>query len=625
MEQALKLLQQRYGYPSFRGQQAEVIETVLAGRDCVVLMPTGGGKSICYQIPGMLREGLAVVVSPLIALMQDQVSALRQLGFNAVFLNSTLSFSQQCSIFQQLEADYSSNTKVQTRDRASDKIDMLYIAPERLLQSATLQRLTQLTLSLIAIDEAHCVSQWGHDFRQDYLSLDVLKQHFPQTPRMALTATANQHTRQDIALRLALKTPKFFISSFDRPNIRYLVQPKWDARKQLLHFLQTHQDESGIIYCLSRKKVEQTAEWLNNKGFSALPYHAGFDSMTRSDHQQRFVVEEGVIIVATIAFGMGIDKPDVRFVAHLDLPKSIESYYQETGRAGRDGSPAEAWMVYGLQDVVRLSQMLAESPADEQFKRIERAKLDALLGWCEITDCRRISLLDYFSESSDTPCGNCDVCLMPPETWDASLDAQKLLSCIVRTGQYFGAVHVIDVLRGKSTAKTEQHRHHQLSTFGLGQSNNDQHWRSVIRQLIVQGYLYSNTQRYGALTLTEKSRPLLRGETVLKLRKDILVTRQSGGGARKYQSSRKHKDAPDNRTNGPHHSHELWEALKRCRTELAQQNNVPPYIIFHDSTLLEMMQVRPKTLDELLTINGVGDTKLQRYGERFLDVITRQP
>ena len=625
MEQALKLLQQRYGYPSFRGQQAEVIETVLAGRDCVVLMPTGGGKSICYQIPGMLREGLAVVVSPLIALMQDQVSALRQLGFNAVFLNSTLSFSQQCSIFQQLEADYSGNTKVQTRDRSSDKIDMLYIAPERLLQSATLQRLTQLTLSLIAIDEAHCVSQWGHDFRQDYLSLDVLKQHFPQTPRMALTATANQHTRQDIALRLALKTPKFFISSFDRPNIRYLVQPKWDARKQLLHFLQTHQDESGIIYCLSRKKVEQTAEWLNNKGFSALPYHAGFDSMTRSDHQQRFVVEEGVIIVATIAFGMGIDKPDVRFVAHLDLPKSIESYYQETGRAGRDGSPAEAWMVYGLQDVVRLSQMLAESPADEQFKRIERAKLDALLGWCEITDCRRISLLDYFSESSDTPCGNCDVCLMPPETWDASLDAQKLLSCIVRTGQYFGAVHVIDVLRGKSTAKTEQYRHHQLSTFGLGQSNNDQHWRSVIRQLIVQGYLYSNTQRYGALTLTEKSRPLLRGETVLKLRKDILVTRQSGGGARKYQSSRKHKDAPDNRTNGPHHSHELWEALKRCRTELAQQNDVPPYIIFHDSTLLEMMQVRPKTLDELLTINGVGDTKLQRYGERFLDVITRQP
>ena len=625
MEQALKLLQQRYGYPSFRGQQAEVIETVLAGRDCVVLMPTGGGKSICYQIPGMLREGLAVVVSPLIALMQDQVSALRQLGFNAVFLNSTLSFSQQCSIFQQLEADYSSNTKVQTRDRASDKIDMLYIAPERLLQSATLQRLTQLTLSLIAIDEAHCVSQWGHDFRQDYLSLDVLKQHFPQTPRMALTATANQHTRQDIALRLALKTPKFFISSFDRPNIRYLVQPKWDARKQLLHFLQTHQDESGIIYCLSRKKVEQTAEWLNNKGFSALPYHAGFDSMTRSDHQQRFVVEEGVIIVATIAFGMGIDKPDVRFVAHLDLPKSIESYYQETGRAGRDGSPAEAWMVYGLQDVVRLSQMLAESPADEQFKRIERAKLDALLGWCEITDCRRISLLDYFSESSDTPCGNCDVCLMPPETWDASLDAQKLLSCIVRTGQYFGAVHVIDVLRGKSTAKTEQYRHHQLSTFGLGQSNNDQHWRSVIRQLIVQGYLYSNTQRYGALTLTEKSRPLLRGETVLKLRKDILVTRQSGGGARKYQSSRKHKDAPDNRTNGPHHSHELWEALRRCRTELAQQNDVPPYIIFHDSTLLEMMQVRPKTLDELLTINGVGDTKLQRYGGRFLDVIIRQP
>ncbi|WP_423909703.1 DNA helicase RecQ [Candidatus Spongiihabitans sp.] len=629
MEQALEILKQRYGYPAFRGSQAAIIETALAGRDCVVLMPTGGGKSICYQILGILREGLALVVSPLIALMQDQVSALRQLGFNAVFLNSTLSFHQQREIFRQLESGQRDN-------ESGNKLEILYVAPERLLQPDTLRRLTQIKLSLIAIDEAHCVSQWGHDFRQDYLSLDTLAQHFPQTPRMALTATANQRTREEIVFRLALKKPEFFISSFDRPNIRYLVQPKLDARKQLLTFLQTHQHESGIIYCLSRKKVEQTAEWLNNKGFPALPYHAGFDSQTRASRQQRFLVEEGVIMVATIAFGMGIDKPDVRFVAHLDLPKSIESYYQETGRAGRDDLPAEAWMVYGLQDVVRLSQMLAESQANEQFKRVERSKLDALLGWCEVSCCRRIALLDYFGESrpplEQSPCGNCDICLMPPETWDATLDAQKLLSGVVRTGQRFGAIHVIDVLRGKATVKVKQHRHNRLSTFGLGQSDSAQHWRSVIRQLIVQGYLYTDAERYGALRLTEKSRPLLRGETALTLRHDGVVAKsQSKAHSDDHsddQIKRRRKDTPTALpgviSGGPEEFPELWDALKRCRMAFAKQNGVPPYVIFHDSTLKEMMLLRPKTLSELLTINGVGDTKLERYGERFLGVIADQ-
>lgn len=622
MEQAFELLKQRYGHPAFRGSQMEIIETALAGRDCVVLMPTGGGKSICYQIAGILREGLALVVSPLIALMQDQVSALRQLGFNAAFLNSTLFPYQQREIFAQIE---NSQAGKKSNNKSGDKLEILYVAPERLLQPDTLQRLTQIKLSLIAIDEAHCVSQWGHDFRKDYLALDTLAEHFPQTPRMALTATANQRTREEIALKLALHNPEFFVSSFDRPNIRYLVQPKLDERKQLLDFLQTHQNESGIVYCLSRKKVEQTAVWLNNKGLVALPYHAGFDSETRASHQQRFLVEDGVIMVATIAFGMGIDKPDVRFVAHLDLPKSIESYYQETGRAGRDYLPAEAWMVYGLQDVVRLSQMLAESEADEQFKRVERAKLDALLGWCEITRCRRVALLEYFGESQPSleksQCGNCDVCLVPPKTWDATVDAQKLLSNVVRTGQRFGAAHVIDVLRGMSTIKVKQHRHNQLSTYGLGQSESAQHWRSVIRQLIVQGYLYADAARYGALRLTEKSRPLLRRQTALTLREDVVVGSDKHHATGKTRHKKTRADLPDELSDVHEQFPELWASLKQCRMELAKQNDVPPYVVFHDSTLREMLFRKPKTLGDLLAINGVGDTKLERYGERFLSVI----
>jgi ATP-dependent DNA helicase RecQ len=603
MDRALALLQQRYGYPAFLGSQEAVIDHVLQGGDCVVLMPTGGGKSICYQIPGMIREGLALVVSPLIALMQDQVSALCQLGFNAAFLNSSLSHAEQSEILQQLHpvAELSSQRK--------GNLDILYIAPERLLQSATLTRLKQIKLSLIAIDEAHCVSQWGHDFRQDYLALDSLAQHFPATPRMALTATANVPTREEIAVRLALHNPRFFISSFDRPNIRYLVQPKIDARKQLLTFLKTHPGESGIIYCLSRKKVEQTSEWLNSGGFTALPYHAGFGSETRRDHQQRFLLEDGVIMVATIAFGMGIDKPDVRFVAHLDLPRSIEAYYQETGRAGRDGIPADAWMVYGLQDVVRLSQMMAESEANEQFKRVERSKLDALLGWCETTSCRRISLLKYFGETMNTPCGNCDICLTPPETWDATEEAQKVLSCIVRTGQRFGAVHVIDVLIGKHTDKVEQYHHDQLSTFGLGQSKNPQHWRSVIRQLIVQGFLQSDMDRFGALRLNESSRPLLRGEINLTLREDVIAP-----VADKKPRFKGLPEMSDQDTI-------LWKRLRQCRLDLARENGVPPYVIFHDSTLEEMIQHRPTTLDGLLEISGVGVTKLDRYGAQFLNVL----
>ncbi len=598
MERALEILKQRYGYPAFRGSQAAVIETALQGRDSVVLMPTGGGKSICYQIPGMIRDGLALVVSPLIALMQDQVYALRQLGFNAAFLNSSLTPDQRQQINRQLDCN---------------QVEILYVAPERLVQPDTLQRLAQCKLSLIAIDEAHCVSQWGHDFRQDYLALGMLRKYFPGTPRMALTATANQRTRQEIADKLELNSPAFFISSFDRPNIKYLVQPKIDARKQLQTFLQTHQGESGIVYCLSRKKVEQTADWINSRGYTALPYHAGFDSETRASHQQRFLVEDGIIMVATIAFGMGIDKPDVRFVAHLDLPKSMESYYQETGRAGRDGLPADAWMVYGLQDVVRLSRMLAESHASEQFKRVERSKLEALLGWCEVSRCRRIALLEYFGESRDAPCGNCDICITPPQTWDATVDAQKLLSCIVRTGQRFGAAHVIDVLKGKSSDKIEQHRHHQLGTFGIGADKSDPHWRSIIRQLMVQGFLFADAQRYGALTLNEKSRPLLRGESELTLRQDAVVAKSASRSPAKPRANVppgiQGQDA------------ELWQALKTCRMELAKANGVPPYVIFHDSTLEEMMFRQPRTLEEMLSISGVGETKLARYGEKFLSIL----
>lgn len=592
-DRALSLLKETFGYPAFRGAQRAIVDAVVGGRDCVVLMPTGGGKSLCYQVPSLLREGVGIVVSPLIALMQDQVMALRELGVRAAFLNSTLSLPAQRDVFVAL---------------ARGALDLLYVAPERILQEDTLERLTQSRVALIAIDEAHCVSQWGHDFRADYLGLHRLRERFPGVPWIALTATADERTRAEIATRLGLIGPAWFISSFDRPNIRYTVDVKTDARRQLRRFLDDHRGNAGIVYCMSRAKVEETATWLCGEGYTALPYHAGLPADLRERHQARFQREDGVVIVATIAFGMGIDKPDVRFVAHLDLPKSIEAYYQETGRAGRDGEPAQAWMVYGLQDVVRLRQMVDESPSDEQHKRLERLKLDALLGWCEMTDCRRRALLAYFGDALPEPCGNCDNCLQPPPTWDATEAARQLLSCVYRTGQRFGAAHVVDVLLGKVTEKVTQNRHETLSTFGLGRARTQEQWRSVIRQCVVRGLLRADVERFGALVLTESSRPLLRGETELWLREDPL----GAPASRKPKRSSAAVDA----TSSP-----LWEALRACRKRLADEHGVPPYVIFHDATLAAMASERPVSREDMLTLPGVGQAKLARYGEAFLDVL----
>ena len=510
IERAQELLRSVYGFDGFRGRQAEVVAAALAGRDALVLMPTGGGKSLCYQLPAMIRPGVGLVVSPLIALMQDQVSALKQLGVRAEFLNSTLSWPEQCAILDAL---------------ASQELDLLYLAPERLLQEGTLDRLDRVDLAIIAIDEAHCVSQWGHDFRQDYLGLHVLAERFPGVPRMALTATADALTRREILSRLELNGADRFVSGFDRPNIRYTVRAKASANAQLFAFLEDRRGQAGIVYAMTRKKVEALAESLAERGLTALPYHAGLPAATRNAHQARFQYEDGVVVVATIAFGMGIDKPDVRFVAHVDLPKSVEAYYQETGRAGRDGEPAEAWMVYGLQDVVRMRMMLDQSEAEEDHKRIERMKLDALLGWCEVTACRRRALLGYFGDVLADDCGNCDICLTPPKTWDGTVEAQKLLSCVYRTGQRFGAAHVIDVLRGRDTEKVRRFRHERLSTFGIGGDRSLAQWRSILRQVMVQGHLRSDAERYGALRLTPRSRPLLRGEERIRLREDASVKR----------------------------------------------------------------------------------------------------
>ena len=592
----LEVLRRVYGYEAFRGGQEAVIDAVLAGRDCLVLMPTGGGKSLCYQIPAQVLAGVGVVVSPLIALMQDQVAALRQAGVRAAFLNSTVPWPEQQAIKEAL---------------AAGRLDLLYLAPERLVQEETLALLAETRLALFAIDEAHCVSQWGHDFRQDYLGLDVLAERFPSVPRLALTATADQRTRAEIVTRLALRAPARFVSGFDRPNIRYLVQiKKSSAGDQLERFLATHEGEAGIVYCLSRKKTEAVAERLQSSGVPALPYHAGLPSSQRAHTQARFLREDGVVIVATVAFGLGIDKPDVRFVAHMDLPKSVEAYYQETGRAGRDGEPAEAWMVYGLQDVVRLRQMVDESVADEQHKRIERTKLDALLGWCEITTCRRQALLRYFGDEQPEPCGNCDICLAPPRTWDGTVAAQKLMSCIVRTGQRFGAGHVIDVLRGEDTAKVRQHRHGGLSTFGIGEDFTAPQWRSVLRQLVAGGFVYADAGRFGALKLTGAARPLLRGNASLTLREEAATPaprRATKERAAKFEVAA--GDEP------------LWEALRTCRLELAGAADVPPYVVFHDATLREFVRLRPASLDAMLEIHGVGQAKLERYGEAFLKVL----
>jgi len=593
----LDILSSIFGYPSFRGHQEEIIDTIVAGNDALVLMPTGGGKSMCYQIPALVRDGVGIIISPLIALMQDQVDAMQQLGVHAAFLNSTLTVMEQRRVEQQLQ---------------DGQLDLLYVAPERLLQQRTFQLLSQCEIALFAIDEAHCVAQWGHDFRADYLGLDVLHDNFPDVPRVALTATADSRTQNEIQQRLTLTDAHCFISGFDRPNIRYAIANKTAPKKQLLSFLRNRLHEAGIVYCLSRKKVESTAQWLCEQGYTALPYHAGLSSELRAYHQSRFLREDAVIIVATIAFGMGIDKPDVRFVAHLDLPKSIEAYYQETGRAGRDGLPSEAWMVYGLQDVVRMQQMQGESTASDQFKRTERHKLDAMLGLCEVTSCRRQVLLNYFGDQAPDQCGYCDNCQIPPETWDASEAAQKVLSSIYRSGQRFGVAHIVDILRGSDTEKIRQHGHQQLSTYGIGSDISEVEWRSVIRQLVVRGLLKVDLEGYSGLQLEDSCRPVLRGEQRLFLRKDEVV---SSPAKQRKRSSKKSDVLPEHQ--------QLWDALRDCRKRLADEFNVPPYIIFHDATLLEMLESRPMSSMELLTITGIGDSKLDRYGRDFIDVICR--
>jgi ATP-dependent DNA helicase RecQ len=598
LQAAREILHRTYGYAAFRSHQEAAISAVLQGGDCLVLMPTGGGKSLCYQIPALIRPGAGIVVSPLIALMDDQVHALRELGIRADVLNSTLDAPAQAAVVDRLR---------------QGAIDLLYVAPERLLQQRTLELLASVPLALFAIDEAHCVSEWGHDFREEYLQLDVLRDRFPAVPRIALTATADQRTRVEIAARLALADPTLLVAGFDRPNIRYHVAAKGTSpRTQLASFLEGRRDQAGIVYCMSRRKVEETATWLRTRGYDALPYHAGLSIEARKTHQARFLREDGVVMVATIAFGMGIDKPDVRFVAHLDLPKSMEAYYQETGRAGRDGEPATAWMIYGLQDVVRLQQMVEQSAAGEHRRRIEREKLDALLAWCETTGCRRTALLDYFGDTYQGPCNNCDVCIDPPSTRDATDPARKLLSCIYRTGQRFGLMHVLDVLMGNDTEKVRQHGHHALSTFGIGSELTIPQWRAVVRQLLVRGYLQADHARFGALVLTEKSRGLLRGSETFRVRED---TREPRSKVRPRKGATR-ADA----TLAPE-SQALWEVLRELRRSLADSHNVPPYVIFHDRTLREIACRRPTSAAELLEITGVGQAKLARYGSAFLDAL----
>ncbi len=557
-------------------------------------MPTGGGKSICYQIPAMIRKGVGIVISPLIALMQDQVVALHQLGVKAAFLNSTLSMDEARQVEQQL---------------LQGELDLLYIAPERLTSSWTQGLFQKLEIALFAIDEAHCVSQWGHDFRADYLQLSLLHERFPTVPRIALTATADEKTREEIIQRLALEQARAFISGFDRPNIRYRIIQKQNAKQQLLSFIRSeHAGDAGIVYCLSRKKVEATADWLAAKGIKALPYHARLDNSVKQQNQHRFLMEEGVVIVATIAFGMGIDKPNVRFVAHLDLPKSIEGYYQETGRAGRDGEPANAWMVYGLQDVITLRQMLASSNAAEMHKRLEFHKLDSMLALCELVSCRRQALLSYFGDRLEQPCGNCDTCLEKVETWDGTIAAQQALSCIYRTEQRFGVNYLIDVLLGKSNDRIKSFAHDKQSTFGIGKELDEKQWRSVFRQLVAKAYVEVDFEAYGALKLAEKCRPILRGEETLMLRKDIASDKSQNAKADKAAFAK-----------GKHSV--LWEALRAKRREIADEQDVPPFVIFHDATLMAMAEEKPADLTQMSYISGVGVKKLELYGEQFLEVL----
>ncbi len=616
---AASVLHEVFGYSAFRGLQAEVVDHVTGGGDALVLMPTGGGKSLCYQIPAIVRhragQGVAVVVSPLIALMHDQVGALEEAGVHAAFLNSTLSSDEASRIERELR---------------SGRLVLLYAAPERLLTPRFLAMLDSLhergLLSLFAIDEAHCVSQWGHDFREEYLGLSILHERYPGVPRIALTATADHITRADIVVRLALEGAQTFIASFDRPNIRYAIVEKDEPKRQLLRFLRDeHEGEAGIVYCGTRKKVEETADWLNTEGIAALPYHAGLDAGMRQRHQDRFLREDSVVMVATIAFGMGIDKPDVRFVAHLDLPKNIEAYYQETGRAGRDGAPANAWMAYGLQDVVNQRRMIDESPAEEEFKRVQRGKLDALLALAEAHDCRRVRLLGYFGEAS-ADCGNCDNCLTHPETWDGTEAARKLLSCIYRfhatSGIGFGAGHLIDVLRGKVTDKVTQHRHERLSTFAIGADLDEARWRGVLRQLVALGHVVPEGE-YNTLALSDSARAVLKGEVPIVLRQPRAAAPR--GRVRKERALASDR-AP---TRAPAAAAELdaaaqarFAALKAWRAEVAREHNLPAFLVFHDTALAAMARERPASLGELAGISGVGAKKLEAYGREILQVLS---
>ncbi|MCI2809300.1 DNA helicase RecQ [Eoetvoesiella caeni] len=595
---SLDTLQQVFGYDSFRGDQHAIIEHLVHGGDALVLMPTGGGKSLCYQIPALVRKGCGVVVSPLIALMQDQVDALLELGVRAAFLNST----QDWRTAREVEQAF-----------MSGQLDLLYVAPERLLTDRCLDMLSQGTIALFAIDEAHCVSQWGHDFRPEYLELSILSERWPNVPRIALTATATTVTRREIAQRLNLTGAQHFVASFDRPNINYRIVEKNEVKRQLLAFIQAeHQGDCGIVYCLSRARVEDTAKFLCSHGIEALPYHAGLNAATRAANQSRFLREDGLVMVATIAFGMGIDKPDVRFVAHIDLPKSVEGYYQETGRAGRDGEPATAWLAYGLQDVVQQRRMIDESPGEEIFRRRLGAQLDAMLGLCETVACRRQRLLEYFDQAIE-PCGNCDTCLEPPEAWDGTVAAQKILSAVYRLwrerGQRFGAGHLIDILRGKLTDRIKQYDHESLTVFGIGADLSEQAWRGVLRQLLAQSLLAVDHEGYGTLALTDGSRAVLKGEATLMFRREP----EKKARADRSSSRAKRSDivlAPEAQLR--------FEALRSWRAEVARNHGVPAYVIFHDATLREVAERCPSSIDELGQISGVGARKLEAYGEELL-------
>ncbi len=598
MLSALNILKEVFGYPAFRGQQAEVIEHLASGGDCLVLMPTGGGKSLCYQIPALLRDGVAIVVSPLIALMQNQVAALHEIGVRAAVLNSSLSLQEAAEVEQKLLAG---------------EYDLLYVAPERLLTARFLNLILRIPIALFAIDEAHCVSQWGHDFRPEYIQLSVLHERFPQVPRIALTATADMDTRKEIIERLGLDEARIFVSSFDRPNIRYQIVDKTNSRTQLLTFLRTeHPGDAGIVYCLSRKKVEETAVWLTGQGLRAIAYHAGMSMQERSLNQERFLREEGIVMVATIAFGMGIDKPDVRFVAHLDLPRSIEGYYQETGRAGRDGQAANAWMVYGLGDVIQQRRMIEESEAQFKFKQVAARKLEAMLSLCETITCRRLSMLRYFGEAMDdtAACGNCDICLNPPQVWDATVEVQKALSCVYRSGQTFGAEHLIDILRGNQTERVKEWHHDRLSTFGIGKDLPESTWRAIFRQIVALGLLTVDSESHGSLHLTKASRAVLKGQQTVQLR---LQAKQM------YASGKRHSSEDVALLDAAERY--LWEQLRNWRAKMAKEHGVPAYVIFHDATLRELARQCPKTADELRQVTGIGARKFDKYGGYLIEII----